>query len=262
MSLDKIKSGRMKEPLKIFTYGTNGIGKSTFIAQAPNSIILDIEGGTGHINTSRFEKKDLATYTDVKLALTSLVDEPHDYKFVGIDTLDWLEQLIFSHTCKTVMPEKDYKSIEEYGYGKGYVFAQKYWLEFISILEQLRALRGMNIILTAHSLVRTFNPPDSDPYDRYQPDLHKDSFSLLRDWCDALIFFNYKVYTRKVESKKTKQGVGEGERVMFCQERPAYWAKNRWNLPVEIPFDEQTPAFAAFSQYYAQWVASGSPDSK
>ena len=32
-----------------------------------------------------------------------------------------------------------------------------------------------------------------------------------------------------------ERGVGVGERVMYAEERPAFWAKNRYGLPVELP---------------------------
>jgi hypothetical protein len=53
-----------------------------------------------------------------------------------------------------------------------------------------------------------------------------------------VLFANYKMFTTATDvgfNKKVTRGVSTGERVMYTSERPAYLAKNRYNLPHELP---------------------------
>ena len=50
-------------------------------------------------------------------ALTSLLDDDHDFETVVLDSLDWLENLVWEKTCQRLKVA----SIEEPGYGRGYV---------------------------------------------------------------------------------------------------------------------------------------------
>ena len=43
----RIKRGIQAGPQKVVLYGPEGIGKSTFAAQFPNPLFLDVEEGTG-----------------------------------------------------------------------------------------------------------------------------------------------------------------------------------------------------------------------
>jgi hypothetical protein len=96
----------------------------------------------------------------------------------------------------------------------------------------------MAIILLAHSDTKKYEAPDHEPYDRYKLRLHDRFAHLVHDWCDAMLFANWKVHVVKdtgTLDKKTTRGVGTGERVMYTEERPAWWAKNRYSLPFELP---------------------------
>ena len=56
-------------------------------------IFVQTEDGLGEIDCAKFPlAKSLAEVNDELLALR---DEEHDYKSVVIDSLDWLERLIF-----------------------------------------------------------------------------------------------------------------------------------------------------------------------
>jgi len=60
----------------------------------------------------------------------------------------------------------------------------------------------------------------------------------VRNWADALLFANFRTAVVKDEAKgggERARGVGTGERVLYCEERAAFWAKNRYGLPAEIP---------------------------
>ena len=49
----EISSGSMQKPLKMVIYGPEGIGKSTFAAQAPGALFIDTEGSTVHMDVRR-----------------------------------------------------------------------------------------------------------------------------------------------------------------------------------------------------------------
>ncbi len=230
--LDKITSGIEIKPRRIMLYGTHGIGKSTFGSKSPSPIFIQIEDGIGQIAAHKFPLAEL--FEDVMESLKVLYEESHKYKTIVVDSLDWLEKLIWAKVCE----DHNKKSIEEIGYAKGYVFALTYWRQFLDGLSALRSHKSMACILIAHSKIEKFDDPESDPYDRYSPKLHKHASGLMQEWVDEILFANYEVFTNSEEdgfNRKRIKATGEGERVLKTTERPSHIAKNRLNLPDELP---------------------------
>lgn len=229
LDLKSILAGPTIRPRRILLYGTGGIGKSTWAANAPKSIFLPTEEGLDTIDVPRFPR--LNSFDEVMEAIGTLYDASTKYETVVLDSLDWTERLIWS----AVATAQGKKSIEEIGYAKGYIFALDYWHQ---ILDGFAALRdkGMTIILIAHSGVEKIENPEGDNYDRHAPRLHKKASALCCEWADEVLFASYKLYTRKeTETAKKAKGLGTGERLIRTVERPAYVAKNRLDLPEELP---------------------------
>jgi len=172
--MNQIHTGRRIMPPRILMYGTEGIGKSTTASQAPKPIFIPTEDGLDQI--------DCASYS-----------EEHDYQSVVIDSLDWLERLIWDDVCR----EYGVKSIEKAdgGYAKGYTHALTQWREVLNGLDALRNERGMAVILLAHAKVEKFEDPESVAYDRYSPRLHKHAAALVTEWCDGVLFATRKFRT-------------------------------------------------------------------
>jgi hypothetical protein len=233
--LATIQKGRIKSPPRVIVYGQEGIGKSTFGSCAPSPIFIQTEDGLNEIDCERFPLAD--SYEMFIEQLGALIQEKHDYKNAAIDSLDWLEKLIWARVCK----DKSVKSIEDVGYAKGYQFALKYWKEVLDGFDICRA-NGMGIILIAHAKVEKFNDPEGSAYDRYSLRMHKDSSALLCEWADAVLFATKKIRIEKEDQgfNKTRAiakpvGADGGERVLRCVWSPACVAKNRYDLPAEIP---------------------------
>jgi hypothetical protein len=240
--LSKVTTGPVKKPHYLLMHGLPGIGKSSFAAEAPSPIFLCAEKGTSHLNVSRLE---LSTFGDFMGALKELFETKHDFKTVVIDTVDHLEPLIFKEVCK----DKDKDSIEDIGYAKGYIFAIDYWQKLISALEILREEKGMNVILLAHTEVKTFNDPQlPEGYDRYQVKLHHKAAGLLIDRVEAVLFANYKVFIRQKKDGDKVKALGDGSRVIYTEPRPAFVAKNRYSLPFEIPLSWESFASGSETQ--------------
>lgn len=236
-----ITKGKQQRPRRITIYGIHGVGKSTFGAQAERPIFIPTEEGLNDIDGEFYPLA--RRYADVLAAIGDLYTQPRDYRTVVIDTLDWLEKLIFAEVCE----KNGVTDVSEIDYGKGYGQALSYWREVIDGLDALREKCGLTIILIAHSQIVRFDNPETDSYDRYAPALHKLASAMIQEWCDEVLFATYEVRTKKVADnfgKPVHQGIGDGTRILRTTERPAHYAKNRLGLPDTIPLDWNV--FAAY----------------
>jgi len=223
--------GKQVKPRRIMLYGVHGIGKSTFAAEAPTAVFLPTEDGLADIDCESFPLAE--TFEEFDGYLQQLAAEDHDRQTLVIDSLDWLERLIWG----AVETEHNVKSIEDIGYAKGYTFALKQWRQVLRALDWLRNNKNMTCLLLAHAKIEKFQPPDNDPYDRYTPKLHKHASGIVQEWCDEVLFANYRTFTKTSGEgfDKNTQGVGSGERIMNTSERPSHLAKNRASLPETLP---------------------------
>jgi hypothetical protein len=216
-------------PPRLMVYGVEGIGKSTFAAGAPDPIFIITEDGLGSLDVEHFP---IATSLDnVMDAIGALYAEDHPYKTVVLDSLDWLEAIIH----REMEAKHDAKDL---AYGKGAMIAAQQWRDVLDGLNALRNDKQMTVILLAHNTIKRFDSPEVEPFDRYQPKLQERSNAVVREWADAVMFANYKTIVKKDDvgfNKTVARGISSGERMLFTTERPAYMAKNRYNLPDSIP---------------------------
>ena len=236
--LDAIQNGKEARPPRIMLYGQEGVGKSTYGANSPKSIFIQTEDGLGEIECSKFPLAK--TLADVHASLTALQQEKHEFQTVVVDSLDWAERLIFDEVCR----EFGVKSIEKAdgGYARGYVHALTHWRKIISSLERLRNEKSMACILIAHAKIERFEDPESSAYDRYSPRLHKHAAALISEWVDAVLFATRRFRTQKEDAGFNRErtiaspiGADGGERIIRTIGGPACVAKNRFNLPPELP---------------------------
>jgi hypothetical protein len=242
ISLSSLIQTNQVRPPRILIHGVSGVGKTTFAADSKAPVFIQTEDGLGTINVPHFPLAH--TWDEVLETLVVLYNEPHDYRTLVIDSVDWLEPLIWAKTCRA----NKWETIEDPGYGKGYIAALSYWREYIDAINALRNDRGMTVIQIAHTDIKRYESPDVDPYDRYVVKLHTKASALLQEHCDVVLFANYRVnyYVEAGKQKlpKSNRAVGGGERIVYTAERPAFHAKNRFNLPDTLPFGWETFAKA------------------
>jgi hypothetical protein len=231
MSLGNVTRGKQEQPIKALLYGVEGVGKSTFGASAPAPIFLCSEDGTAQLDVARFPTP--RHWSDALEAVRVLSHESHDFKTLVIDTLDWLEPLVWQAVCQA----GGKANIEEFGYGKGYVLALDQWRTLLGRLELLRTTRKMHVVMLAHASIRKVSDPQAGDFDRYRMKLHDKSADLLREWVNEVLFTRHEVMT--VERKGKMRGVSSGARVIHTQWTAAYDAKNRHDLPETMPLDWQ-----------------------
>ncbi|WP_337187560.1 ATP-binding protein [Phenylobacterium sp.] len=261
ISLSSIKRGVSETAPRVLIYGVPGIGKTTFCANAPEPIFIQTEDGLGVIDAPAFPLAQ--SYQDVLDALNVLIAENHGFGTLVVDSLDWLEPLIWKKVCE----RQKVGTIEDLDYGKGYTMAVGYWREYIDGINYLRDAKQMMIIQTAHSAVKRFDNPETGPYDRYQIKLHINSKgegagALVQEHSDCVLFANYKtnVTDEKLEFNKTKKrAIGSGARMLYTQEKPSYLAKNRYGLPESIALDGNTWSVLAQHVPYLKKFLPDSP---
>ncbi len=188
--LKSIKKNTAIAAPRVTVYGVEGIGKSTFAAAAPNPIFILTEDGLGSLQVEHFPiaKKP----GDVLDSIQALYDGDHDFRTVVIDSLDWLETLIWREIEST-------HDAKDLAYGKGALIAAEKWRQVLDGLNALRNDKGMICILIAHTEIKRFDSPEVEPYDRYQPKLQTRSSALVREWSDAVLFANYRTIVKTPE---------------------------------------------------------------
>lgn len=238
MSLANVKRGKINKPLRAILYGVEGVGKSTFAADAPSPIFLCAEDGAAQLDVARLPAP--RNWADVIEATRILATEDHEFKTLVIDSVDWLEPLAWAQVCAA----QSKASIEDLGYGKGYVMALDLWRQLLRRLEHLEWSRRMSVILIAHAHIKRVDDPQTGAFDRYRMKLHDKAADLLREWVDLVLFARYEA--RAVVDNRTgkARGVSTDARLMHTQWTAAFDAKNRHNLPPVLPLHFNTLAEA------------------
>ena len=195
MTLNIIKGGQSFAP-KIYLYGREGIGKTTFVTTCPSPLIIDFDGGAGRYNVDSLK----VTSTDELLSVLTELRKA-EYRTVAIDTLEALERLIYAEICRKGKTD----SIEKYGggFGKGYVTAGEVMGRILDALSALIPMRKMPVVL-GQCEVKSLSDPEGEK-SMYIPRANKHLANRVMEWADIVGF----------ATREQSAVTGNGNRVMF-----------------------------------------------
>lgn len=232
----EITRGKIVGAQKIVLYGPEGIGKSTFAARFPEPVFIDTEGSTNHMDVARFPKP--SSWAMLLEEVKQVKVGPAVCRTLVIDTADWAEQLCIAQVCSKAKKA----GLEDFGYGKGYVFVAEEFGRLLNLLQSIVDV-GVNVVITAHAKMRKFEQPDGmGAYDRWEMKLTKNVAPLVKEWADAVLFANYKTIAVAADDKGTRFKAQGGKRVMYSAHHPCWDAKNRFGLSEETPLDYEVIA--------------------
>ncbi len=231
------------KPTRCIIHGVEGVGKTSFAAQAPKPIFLMARGETGLqtlIDNGLVPEIDhfpeTQSWADVLSQIRWLCESDTGHKTLVIDTLNGCERLCHEHVCHTKFGgdwgEQGFTSFQ-----KGYDVALSDWRELLSLLDHLRNERSMSVICLCHTQVKTYQNPEGPDFDRYQPDMHRKTWGLTHRWADLVLFANFEMF---IEAKKGGRPKGKGgqSRMLYVERHAAYDAKNRHGLSETIVMGE------------------------
>lgn len=187
-------------------------------------MFIDTEGGTKRLNVKRLPQPT---------SWAMLLDEVAEVRrgtscgTLVIDTADWAERLAIDAVCAKAKVD----GLEGFGYGKGYTYLKEEFGKLLDALEEVLNT-GHNVLILAHASITKFEQPDAaGSYDRWTMKTTKQVEPLIREWCDMLLFVNYRTVVERAAAPPTqKQGhrrppgdVHSASPLLGCQEslRPA-----------------------------------------
>ena len=250
--LDKYKRAVMRKPEKLVVEGETGAGKTTFACSShskktPAFVINADDGGETVFHKTGIEyiydclptgdvKENAEKWDSVMDTMREIANESGDIKRIIVDSVDKLETLAQGRVCVN----HKISHIEDMGYGKGYAYARGEMQRFFSALNYLRDTKGIQPILVCHTQVRTINKPTMEPYDSFVLKLHKAVSADVTEWADVILFVAFETIVKKVDTgfnRKDSRAIQSGKRFLYTSGSMGVDAKNRFNLPAEIPAD-------------------------
>lgn len=233
---------------RVVVYGPGGIGKTWLACHAPGPVVFfDFEASLPklreNLHKAGVEKpgvvRGVSTWQHLRDAING--GAASNAKTIVIDSLTMAEELAIAHTLATVPHPDDKRKInriEDYGYGKGYMFVYETMLMLLGDLDaQCRA--GRNVILIAHECSSNAANPHGSDWLRFEPRLQnppsgKASIRLrVKEWADHVLFFGY--YTA------AEKGRASGVQVkQICPVEEAYFMAKSRSVRDKIDVDDDT----------------------
>lgn len=244
--LESIKKGPSTRPPKIMLIGQEGVGKSTAGAKMPSPVFLCGESGLVGPQFADTPSFTPTSWAESLAFCDELASNPSGYKTLVIDTLDWIEPMLYAHVVATAK-KNEIKHIEDFGYGKGYVIAQQEARKMLAVLDKVNAA-GLAVLILSHSQLKTVKNPEGDDYDHFESKVNTKVAGIFKEWCDAVLFARFEIYVRKDGMKVKAQG--GTERIVQTTHSAAWDAKNRYGLPEVMDLD--------MSEIYTRIVAGKS----
>ena len=248
--VDFTKAKHIFEPVppKMILYGRNGIGKSRFAMQAPNAIFLDFDKNLAQYkvvtNKSEGISYPLETFQQVLDFITLLINEPHDFKTVIIDTFSSLNMIIENQ----VKLEKNIASVGALDFGKGYEFSRILWEQLLRKLDYLWEKRKVMIILIGHDQIKEIKDLAHGNYHAYELALNEKIISMFRHWCSIMVYatVNNRIKEETGNFGRVNKKILDSKRVLYTEGDEIFLAKNTFGLPPILPFDDVQATWTIF----------------
>jgi len=248
--LEKYKRQIVRKPEKLVIEGETGAGKTTFACSShtkkePAFVINADDGGENVFHKTGINlihdcvptgdvKENADKWDQLMETLREIASEKSGIKRIIVDSVDKLEILAQAKTCAL----HKLSHIEDMGYGKGFSYSRGEMAKLLSGLNYLRDTQNIQPILVCHTQIRTINKPTMEPYDSFVLKLHRSLCGDVMEWADVILFVAFETIVKKIDSgfnRKDSRAIQSGKRFLYTSGSMGVDAKNRFDLPAEIP---------------------------
>lgn len=269
------------KPPMITIVGTPGTGKTTLGAMFPNALLVMSEDGASVFDSwdeeakpsvlprlPKASKDEVGNLKSTRETLLSIMDElittEHGFTTLVVDSITSLDML-FGHEI-ALRDGVNTVADASGGFHKGYAEVASWHAEFVYKCEQLRAVKRMGIVFLAHTGIKKIrNRPDAAAdYSVFSMDMDNQALSIYTSQCDAVLYLVKEEFiqgsetNRKGQTTKLGRLVQTGERKLITtgDGQVGYInAKNRYNMPAEIPVEHGSNPILQFVKFYNSEVA-------
>lgn len=217
--LDNIApASKTVESINALVYGDSGVGKTYFAGsgseKGKNDLLIAIEHGTVSAANAGSEVNVLKinTWDEFMEAIEAIVDNPHRFGWVIVDSLTKLQDLIWKDILDTAVGKNPARSpykreLQEYGEAQ---------LRFRSVIERLNS-SDANVLYTALSVLAT----DEESNEFKMPSIHGQKGDLAAWTCAQMdIVGNIRVLRKD----------GQLFRAFTFSKSPEIFAKDRFGV--------------------------------
>ncbi len=230
-------TGKTRRAHKGALYGPEGVGKTTLMAALEAPLFIDMDKGADGFEHPRRQPN---TWAEMIADLTWVYQNSNDFKNIIVDTVSVAETLAVEHICAT----HKMSSIEDFGYGKGWVMLGEQWAELMRIAQSFIG-RDINFWMVGHADVTKFKDPAGTDYDRWSMRLHqKHVYPLVKRWADMLFFIDHDKTVQSVDEgfgRKRYVATSYGDRILYTAHRATHDSKNRYRLPESFQVPQGNP---------------------
>lgn len=240
-------------PIVATISGDAGIGKTTFACTFPRPIVIRLEDGLQSIPYhQRPAALPLVTGVDMLLQqLTAIAKGSHNFQTLILDSVTQLDEMFIKHVVDNDSSKP--KSINQAagGYGGG-MRAVAALHQRVRKAAEICRTRGMHVVFIAHSSTSKVEPPDAEPYTRYDLRLHTNCQSPYVDNVDLVGYLKLEMYGKKRDGEDIVKVVSDGTRILSCHTQAANVSKNRYGIEEDLyvergenPLYDWVPSLAA-----------------
>lgn len=228
-------------PVIMTLTGDAGIGKTSTAATFPNPVVIRVEDGVKAVPLEWRPKALPVVKTDDDLwnQMMFLLRGKHDYKTAIVDSVSQLDTLFSEKVMDEDEEERGKRAMSLGqacgGYQGGFKAVGALHGRLRQAAEILREKRGMHVVFICHSDISKIDPPDGDPYSKYDLRMSKYGVTHYVDNVDMVAYLRIETFLKGHKDDKRKKAVSDGSRIAICHTDPAQVSKNRYGITEPVP---------------------------
>ncbi len=246
-----VNLGKLKpnQAMRLVLNAVEGWGKTSAGCFAPGAAILCAAGETGYQTllgaglVPEIPGAIIESWPALNATLDDLAKGGGGPQLLILDAAGGFDEM-----CKRHVVESEFGGDAGprgfLNFNKGYESTAREWGVMLSRLDRLHR-QGVSSLLLVHTTDKTINNPMGADFSKYIGALNQKVWDVIKRWADAVLFGKFETIidadaSSQEQAKKTGRklkAIGGSDRVLYCEQRDAFDAKNRYGMPpvLDIP---------------------------